>query len=639
MEQSEESTESAVVRAVLGILDATSGGAEGDDLEAAVTRLAEALGPDDAAGVSSLQERAAELQRDGERRRWREIQLQSLLDTAQELLTSAATDELLAEVVHATRRLVPSDIAHINLGVRDDEIIRRVRTSEGEFTEEWRRFRTEVGKGVTGRVFATNAPYVAHEYLTDPGIDHTDLGDETARRDGIRTMAGVPLRRGAEVVGALVASFRSPTYLSAEQLSIMGSLASLASAALEGARLESERLSALAELEAVNEQVHQSNLTLEWSAHVHDRLTQLGLASADLDAVVRQVGETFECQAAVFGPDGIRLTSTADDFPLVDAFEDGGGPHEEAQTVWRQTVGGGLWICPAVSNGLILASLVIDREVLSDIEQRTLERSSIICALLLANERALFEAQARDDASTVADLVAGGPRAMRASARARSLGLRIDHGCSVLVAEGGDDAASLVRQAYAFARASGGIAGEPEGRLTMLLPGNNATEPAESFLASLGARAAGVRVGAGEAVRSVDGLAHAFTTAVRCCEAISSLGLSDRFMTPAELGFAGLLLADPSPSRLASYIDGVLGPVLEYDDRRGTELIATMESYLRHSSSLQAVAQALHVHSNTAYQRLQRVSSLLGDDWQAADRLVEVQLALRLRALTERRPS
>jgi DNA-binding PucR family transcriptional regulator len=173
----------------------------------------------------------------------------------------------------------------------------------------------------------------------------------------------------------------------------------------------------------------------------------------------------------------------------------------------------------------------------------------------------------------------------------------------------------------------------------MLLPGNNAAEPAESFLASLGARAAGVRVGAGEAVRSVDGLAHAFATAVRCCEAISSLGLSDRFMTPAELGFAGLLLADPSPSRLASYIDGVLGPVLDYDDRRGTELIATMESYLRHSSSLQAVAQALHVHSNTAYQRLQRVSSLLGADWQAADRLVEVQLALRLRALTERRPS
>jgi DNA-binding PucR family transcriptional regulator len=41
----------------------------------------------------------------------------------------------------------------------------------------------------------------------------------------------------------------------------------------------------------------------------------------------------------------------------------------------------------------------------------------------------------------------------------------------------------------------------------------------------------------------------------------------------------------------------------------------------------------LHVHVNTVAQRLERVASLLGEDWLEPDRALEIQLALRLRSL------
>ncbi|MEV7562155.1 helix-turn-helix domain-containing protein, partial [Streptomyces sp. NPDC089795] len=41
-------------------------------------------------------------------------------------------------------------------------------------------------------------------------------------------------------------------------------------------------------------------------------------------------------------------------------------------------------------------------------------------------------------------------------------------------------------------------------------------------------------------------------------------------------------------------------------------------------------AEILHVHVNTVVQRLERVGSLIGRDWQAPERALELQLALRI---------
>jgi len=69
--------------------------------------------------------------------------------------------------------------------------------------------------------------------------------------------------------------------------------------------------------------------------------------------------------------------------------------------------------------------------------------------------------------------------------------------------------------------------------------------------------------------------------------------------------------------------------VLDYDAERGTELVHTLEIYFRCGANLSRAKAELHLHVNTVTQRLDRVTSLLGD-WQSPEQVLEVQLALRL---------
>ena len=83
----------------------------------------------------------------------------------------------------------------------------------------------------------------------------------------------------------------------------------------------------------------------------------------------------------------------------------------------------------------------------------------------------------------------------------------------------------------------------------------------------------------------------------------------------------------------SDFVAAVLGPVLDYDRERGAALVETLAAWFDAGGSLRATAEALHVHPNTVGQRLDRVGSLLGDDWRAPARGLDLQLALRLHRL------
>ena len=140
-----------------------------------------------------------------------------------------------------------------------------------------------------------------------------------------------------------------------------------------------------------------------------------------------------------------------------------------------------------------------------------------------------------------------------------------------------------------------------------------------------------VTVGASGPLAPARGLATAYAEAQRTADALVALGLAGHGGSARDLGFAGLVLGDGAD--VAGYLDRVLGPLLDYDARRGSDLVGTLAAYFAAGASPRRAAGALHVHVNTVGQRLDRVTSLLGDDWQTPDRALEIQLALRLHRL------
>ncbi|WP_179891441.1 CdaR family transcriptional regulator, partial [Streptomyces sp. st170] len=142
-----------------------------------------------------------------------------------------------------------------------------------------------------------------------------------------------------------------------------------------------------------------------------------------------------------------------------------------------------------------------------------------------------------------------------------------------------------------------------------------------------------VTVGAAGPATGPAELPDAHREADRCLSALRALGRTGSGGAVADLGFIGVLLGDQAD--LGGYVRRTLGPVLDYDSRRGTDLVTTLDAYYAEGASLTRTKTLLHVHVNTVVQRLERIGRLLGPDWNAPARTLEIQLALRLHRLTQ----
>ena len=72
-----------------------------------------------------------------------------------------------------------------------------------------------------------------------------------------------------------------------------------------------------------------------------------------------------------------------------------------------------------------------------------------------------------------------------------------------------------------------------------------------------------------------------------------------------------------------------LGPLIDYDAHRGSDLVATLTAYLECAGNWDASASALSVHRSTLKYRLQRIRELTGYELSEADVHFNLQLATR----------
>lgn len=90
-----------------------------------------------------------------------------------------------------------------------------------------------------------------------------------------------------------------------------------------------------------------------------------------------------------------------------------------------------------------------------------------------------------------------------------------------------------------------------------------------------------------------------------------------------------LLLANVPVPVLRSFRERLLGPLREYDDRHGAELVTTLKAFLACDGSWSACASLMYVHVNTVRYRIGRIEALTGRDLSALADRVDFFLALR----------
>jgi sugar diacid utilization regulator len=120
------------------------------------------------------------------------------------------------------------------------------------------------------------------------------------------------------------------------------------------------------------------------------------------------------------------------------------------------------------------------------------------------------------------------------------------------------------------------------------------------------------------------------------------LGRVGEVVTFEETGTYKLLfqLFADRPGELAGFYDQTLGPLVAYDEQYGTELVATLATYLENDANLAVTAGQLFTHRHTVRYRLDRVAELSGLDVARTDDREKLSLGLKaMRLLGKRIPT
>ncbi|GAA1135707.1 helix-turn-helix domain-containing protein [Ornithinicoccus hortensis] len=568
-------------------------------------------------------------------------QLRLLLTAAERLFRVQAFDELLEAVLSTARTLLNCDLAHVNLQGTEAVGDQSVRALDGALTEAFRQQRTPAGSGLTGRVADSRSPYITQDYLADEFIRHDPLGDDSVRAEGLVSMVGVPLFRNEDVIGVLMAGYRRRTELDMSHVSTLSTLGSLAALALNSARLHEENQRAVAELRQANASLRAGKADLESSAVAHDRLTTLVLRGAGPDEIVGAVADILGARCVALDPDG--APSGGEPTTLDATFRIGA---EEWAQICRSgraqqsagADGSARWIVPVSAGSEVLGGIALSRPeapTLMPLEVRTLERAGVVFALVATRARAVDDARSRMTSDLVRALVSAEGADPLSRERAAQVGLVDGTDLIVLAVSTVDAGQESLREVRGFATSRGGFASHAGAETVVIIRGTDEEQAAADLDERLGASLDRFTIGASRPVTGLADLPQAFQEASACLRAREALGGRQRWATIGALGYLGLLLGKGEGNSPAEFIARSIGPVLEYDARRGSRLRETVECYLESGRSLREAATRLTVHPNTVTQRLGRVADLLGQDWQEPERLVDLQVALRLRRLQE----
>ncbi|CAL2068982.1 MULTISPECIES: helix-turn-helix domain-containing protein [Streptomyces] len=646
------------------LFELLAAGAPAEEL-GAVAAEARRAGVDarDLVEVEAATEAALRVRNTLRQHRRRETELTALFDTAGDLAALRDLDAVLRSIVRRARMLLGTDTAYLTLA--DEEAgDTYMRVTDGSVSELFQNLRLQLGEGLGGLVAQTARPYASPDYRTDGRFLHTGSIDAGVLDEGLVAILGVPLLLGSgsggQVIGALFAADRTPRTFAPEEVALLCSLADHAAIAIDTARTMADARLALAELAEANAVIREHSAAMQRAAESHDRLTDLVLRGGDVSDVAAAVAGLLKGEVAVHDGSGWPLTATGEhgggftdgtERPAgaeVTAGAEGAAGAEKAaalvaaaessrataHAVFRD----GRWVCAVLAGQELLGCLVLyGRPELDDPDRRLFERSSVVTSLLLLLRRSVAETENRVRGDLITDLLTAPDRDPAGLvARGRRLGIDLDRPHFLLVARTGDAARErLADAAVQYLFGCGGVSAVHEGAAVLLLPcdGTDPGAAARAAAAQLG-RLAGVPVtvaGAGPAA-GPRAIADAHAEGTRCLRAMHVLGRDGGGACAAELGFVGVLLGDDHD--VDGFVAATLGPLLEYDAQRGTQLVRTLRAYFGCGGSLTRAKEELHVHVNTVVQRLDRIHALLGPGWNTPEQTLELQLALRLHLLS-----
>jgi DNA-binding PucR family transcriptional regulator len=267
-----------------------------------------------------------------------------------------------------------------------------------------------------------------------------------------------------------------------------------------------------------------------------------------------------------------------------------------------------------------------------------LEHGATILAMELARVRSLAESELRLRRDVVDELLDGADEQSTLD-RALALGYDLQRPHRVVVVEGqgvdrtgsvGDEDAlfQAVRRA-AREGAAGSLVVARRGEVVLLADVEPGWETLRlAVLRELGGHAR-VRMGVGERCDAVPDYPRSYRQARLALRLPAQSSWDDTAIRFDDLGVYRLLVGIEDLGEVERFVQQWLGPLLEYDARRGSELVRTLAHHLERGGNYELTAKSLIVHRNTLKYRLQRIRQIADVDLGDPETWFNLHLATR----------
>ncbi|WP_336641565.1 helix-turn-helix domain-containing protein [Microbacterium sp. USHLN272] len=628
-----ENTASALVREVVAAARAEPG-----DRMLALTQL---LTEADAAAsdVEEILAAVQESQQQTARLRRRTVELEALFSTARELVRLQDVTDVLRRLVQRAHELMGTDVTYLS-EVDNAQGDLRVRYSAGTVTPEFRDLLVPAGYGLASLVADSREPVWVREYTRMADAPHDPSIDDAVAREGLVSFLGVPLAVGDEVLGALFACNRFAHDFTPDQVLLLSAFADHAAAVLHSARVLAESAAARARAEEAYAELERHLAATQIVGGIHEELTAAVVSGATLIDLVATVSDRLGRRVRAVDETGLPLDAGADARaglprrrPLTDAIRESRASGHAVAVVDGER----WWLVVAILGAdRVLGAMVADDEdaVPDDVARPTLERAAQVAALVSFKRDAVSAIRAERRARVLGAVLDGSAEASVLSAEVvhplvgvAAIDVRGREGALTVAADAvGDHGLVAVREHGLVVAWTASVDGPGAGAGLVA-----ATERVRRILAER-LDDPSVTAVVGATVDGAPALRASAERAVRDLRFLGPLGVSGATVRSDD--FAPYhVLSSGEPEAAARFVDGVLGPVRAWDERRGTALVDTLVAYFDAGESRQGAATALRVHTNTVQQRLDRIWTLLDGDPADAEYRFRLQAAVRLERL------
>jgi hypothetical protein len=570
----------------------------------------------------------------------RERELASLYATARSLTALGDVEDVLGSIVRHAHDLIGTDFTYLSL-LGDDGSL-SITASEGTISAAFRSARIPPHTGLGGKVVDSRAAHWVEHYFEGGHLRHDPDFDAVVGSEGLVALLGVPLLVRDRVIGALFAAHRSRRRFRTDEIALLSAFADHAAIALDNARLYEQSRGALAELRSAYRTIEEQMAVMQRAQAVHEALTGVVLAGGGPVVVAGELAGQLGGRVEILDGGGVPLARGGAEQP-----SDGEPGSDEvitevverARRTGRAVTATGhddrRHSAAAVRAGDSLLGTVVwsHSQEPSAVDVRSLELATHVVGLLILKDNAVADAAERLSGELLTELIVAGSQVSATQrTRARSRGVDLD-ALDVVVVVSADDAsaAGLVRHLHPIARQEAGLAGEYLGQAVLIAPAGRADAFAGAVHQRLRAETGRPVTVVGERVTGHD-WARAVSRATGCTAVVRHLGARDLGTTTDRFALYALAFDADRRDELDRFLADAIGPLLEYDAKRSTDLVATLDAYFGNDGNLRRTADALRVHLNTLLKRLDRTADVLGHDWRAADDL-PLRLAIRLECL------